>query len=94
MDRCIERVVPPLKEPLVKLRIPSIETISGVAEALNTILQAAAAGKLTPADAVKLTDILQERCRIIATIEHENRLQTLESLGPNSDGKLKEEEDK
>ncbi len=93
MDRCIERVAPPLKEQLVKLTIPSITTISEVPAALNTVLQAAAAGRLTPADAVKLAGMLEERCRIMATVEHENRLQALESKSPgtDSDGKLKEE---
>jgi hypothetical protein len=79
MDRCIERVMAPQKESLVKLKIPSITTISGATDALSTLLQASAAGKLTPADAVKLADIVEERCRIMATVEHENRLQALES---------------
>ena len=86
MDLCIERVLAPQKGPLVNLRIPSIATISGVIDALSTVLQAAAAGKLSPADAVKFAEIVEERCRIIATVEHENRLQALESKSLRTDG--------
>jgi hypothetical protein len=79
MDRCIERVMAPQKESLVKLKIPSITTISGATDALSTLLQASAAGKLTPSDAAKLAEIVGDSCGIIATLEHENRLQALES---------------
>src|SRR5258708_38294834 len=79
MELCMARVTPPQKEPLVKLKIPSITTISGATDALRTLLQASASGKLTPADAVKLAEIVDDSCRIIATVEHENRLQALEA---------------
>jgi hypothetical protein len=93
MDLCMARVAAPQKERMVKLKIPSITKISGIPDALSTILQAVADGKLTPADALKLAEIMENRCRIMATVEHENRLQALESksLRTNRDGKLKGE---
>ena len=77
MELCI-RVLAPQREAVAKLKLPSITTISGVTEALSILLQAAAAGKLTPVDAGKLAEIVQNSCRIIASVEHENRLQALE----------------
>ncbi len=90
MELCMARVTPPQKEPLVKLKIPSITTISGATDALSTLLQASASGKLTPADAVKLAEIVDDSCpsqpwntRIASRPSRQNR------YGTNSDGKSK-----
>ena len=83
MRLSLERILAPQKEQAVKVRLPDITTASGVAEALSTILQAVASGKLTPAQGQQLAEILEDRRRIIETVEHEKRLQALEATpGP------------
>jgi hypothetical protein len=52
-----------------------------VAAAVDAVLQAVAAGRLTPAEGERIAAIVESRRRVIETEEHEQRLQKLESQG-------------
>lgn len=75
----LDKLVPNAKERTVELPcMPGIETAAGVAEAQAAILQAVAAGDLTPGEASTLSGIVENRRKAIETQELEHRIQALE----------------
>lgn len=49
-----------------------------MAAALAAVVTAMAAGELTPDEASMVASVLEDRRKSIETVEHENRLRTLE----------------
>lgn len=75
----IERLAPPARERLITFEtLPGTEDAAGVAEAQAAILQAVAAGELTPGEAATLSGIVENRRKAIETQELEQRIQALE----------------
>lgn len=78
----LDKLVPNAKERTVELpSMPGLETAAGVAEAQAAILQAVAAGNLTPGEASTLSGIIENRRKAIETHELELRIQALEASG-------------
>lgn len=78
----LDKLVPNAKERTVELPcMPSLETAAGVADAQAAILQAVAAGHLTPGEASTLSGIVENRRKAIETHELELRIQALEASG-------------
>jgi hypothetical protein len=75
---CLERLIPEKRDRTVKLNFSSIETIAGVAQALDTLLQAVGGGEITPSEASTLAAVLETRRRVIETQELEQRIAKLE----------------
>lgn len=63
--------------PIV-IDIPEAETPAEVARAVSAVVQAAAGGKISPADASNLCGLLETQRRAIETTELEQRLAALE----------------
>jgi hypothetical protein len=78
MRLCIERLIPVRKGRPVVFDLPEIETAADVANALGAIAGAMAAGELTPDEAGAVAGVIEAKRRAIETVEHEERLQTLE----------------
>lgn len=75
----LDRLVPSAKERFVEVRdLPDTTTAAGVSEAQQCILQAVAAGALTPGEASTLSSIVEQRRRALETQELEQRLAALE----------------
>lgn len=75
----LDKLVPNARERAVELPgLPSTESPAGVAEAQAAILQAVAAGDLTPGEAATLSGIVENRRKAIETRELELRIQALE----------------
>lgn len=75
----IERLAPPARERLITFQaLPQTGDAAGVAEAQAVILQAVAAGELTPGEAATLSGIVENRRKAIETQELEQRIQALE----------------
>lgn len=75
----LDKLVPNARERAVELPgLPSTENPAGVAEAQAAILQAVAAGDLTPGEAATLSGIVENRRKSIETRELELRIQALE----------------
>jgi hypothetical protein len=75
---CMERLIPIRKDRPVSVKLPSVATAKGIAEALDAVLKQVSAGNLTPMEAATLAGILDGRRRVIEVVEHEERLQQLE----------------
>lgn len=76
---CLERICPPRKDRPVPFAAPTISTAGDAAQAVAAIVQAVAAGELTPAEAGDLTKVVESYARILEAADHEERLRKLEA---------------
>jgi len=77
---CLERLIAPRKERLVRLKLPEdISTAEGASHALAAILASAAQGEITVGEAVQLSSLLELRRKLIETEEFERRLGEMEN---------------
>lgn len=56
---CIERILPPLREPGVHLKLPKLDQLQDVDLAVKLVLQSIAGGNMTPDEGEKIATILQ-----------------------------------
>ena len=76
---CLERLIPPRRERLVQLRLPSdLTTAKGTSRAASAVLKAVAQGEITPGEAVQLANVLEVRRKVIDSEELESRIDELE----------------
>lgn len=75
----LDRIAPAAKERPVSLTLPSVETAEGISAAQEAILQAVAAGNLTPGEGATLSGILEARRKALETQELEQRIAALEA---------------
>jgi hypothetical protein len=74
----LERLAPLPRNRPVQFTMPAIKTTADLAEAMGTILQAAADGSVTPDEAVAIGSLIEIRRRTIETVEHAARIAALE----------------
>lgn len=74
----IERLAPAPKDRAVSIVLPDTGTAEGVAQAQRVILEAVAAGEVTPSEAATLAGIVEARRKAIETEEILQRLAALE----------------
>ena len=79
MRLCMERLIPPRKDHLVKFKLPAVTTAAEIAEAVGAVLKGVAGGQLTPAEGQIIVAILECRLRVVKTVDHETRIFALES---------------
>jgi hypothetical protein len=79
MGYCMERLLPVIKEPLVKVKLATVTTAAEVVTAMNVVLESIAGSRLSPADGQKIADILDRQRRGIETEGLEKRVHALES---------------
>lgn len=75
---CIERLLPPCKQSPVQFRLPPITTAVELSQAQAAVLEALSGGRLTPAHAETIGDLLERRRGFLETEQLETRLQALE----------------
>jgi Family of unknown function (DUF5681) len=75
---CMDRIVPPRRDRPVTLTLPKIEGPEQAATAMSAILQAAAAGDLTPMEAGELAKLLDVYVRTVETNDLAKRIEQLE----------------
>ena len=75
----LDRLVPPAKERPVSLELPDAKDAAGIAEAQTAILQAVAAGQLTPGEGTAMAGLVEARRRAVETLELETRITALEN---------------
>ena len=66
---CVDRLLPPRKESLVRFKLPAVGTAEDLGRALEAVLQGIASGKLTPAEGECLSAVLERRRKSIETLE-------------------------
>jgi hypothetical protein len=62
----------------IEIDLPDTSTVQGVSSALAAIVNAAAEGKLTPAEAQALCGVVEAQRKAIEMADHEERLERLE----------------
>ena len=79
---CIERLLPPRRDRPVEFKLSKLETAADAATALSDILQAVAAGDLTPSEAEALGSLVAGFSRAIEIADLEERVTRLENRRP------------
>lgn len=74
----LDRVWPARKSRTVSLPLPTITTAEDVLRAIGAVVDAVAAGKITPDEGAAVAGILENKRRIIETVGLEHRLTALE----------------
>ena len=75
---CLERVLPSRKDRPVSFSLPEIHTAADAVKASAALLQAVAAGDVTPSEAAELGKLLESHTRVLEATELEERLSRLE----------------
>ena len=76
---CLERLLPPRREMPMKMKRIRSGTAGEIAQSHDDVLKGLSSGQVTTTQAQVFTNILEGRRRVIETVEHERRLQELES---------------
>lgn len=75
----LDKVLPNAKERTIALPdLPTTDTAAGVSNAQQKILEAVAAGVITPGEASTLSSVLEQRRKALETMELEQRIIALE----------------
>jgi hypothetical protein len=75
---CWERLLPPCKHSPVQFKLPPISSAADVGRAQETVLEAIASGKLTPADGEAVARVLELRGQSIERVDLAARLRDVE----------------
>jgi hypothetical protein len=75
---CLERIAPARKDRPVQFALPKLETAADAVKATAAIVEAVAAGDLTPGEASELSKVVDAFTRAVEAHEFEERLTRLE----------------
>ena len=76
---CLDRVAPVRKDSPVTFDLPDVATAQDAAEAARAVLQAVAAGEVTPTEAATVMGVVEQFRRALETTELEARIAKLEA---------------
>jgi hypothetical protein len=79
LSLCIERILPALREPTVRLRMPKLENLKDTEVAIQRVLQNVGRGNITPQEAETIYGMVACLRDHIETGDLEARLATLET---------------
>jgi hypothetical protein len=82
---CLERIIPARRDRPVRFELPQIRTAADAVIASAALVQAVAAGQLTPSDAAELGRLLESYLRSIEATEFEQRLARIERRGDDEE---------
>lgn len=74
----LERLCPPSKSRAISVELPPVRTAEDVLSALTTVVDAVAAGTITPDEGQAVAALLETKRKAIETTEIERRLTALE----------------
>ena len=77
---CLDRALPIRKERSIELEFLPAKNAQDLAANFQCVLAAVGDGRITPAEAQALTEILSSQARLFETVELEHRVQELEEL--------------
>jgi len=75
---CLERLCPPRKDRPVRVDLPDMAGADDAAQAAGAILQAVAAGEITPTEGQALAGLVETHRKALETAELERRVAALE----------------
>jgi hypothetical protein len=76
---CLDRILPVRKDRPVTFALPAIETTADLVKATSSLLQAVAAGDLTPSEAAELGKLVDAHVRAIEITDIQERLARIEA---------------
>jgi len=79
---CIERILPAMREPAVRIRMPKLEKVRDIDLAPQPIADNVGNGNLTPGEGKKIRAILQNHRNNVQDREFEARLAEMEKNAP------------
>ena len=79
MRLCMERLLAPRRDGNVQVALPRIKTLADVDLASERVLRAIQSGSITPAEGETMTKVIENRRRVIETVDLETRVEKLES---------------
>ena len=80
MRLCLERLCPARKDRAIAFEMPKIETVGDHPLAIGALLNAVAAGEITPGEAQALANVLEQHRRSAETADLAERIAKLEAL--------------
>lgn len=80
MRAVLDRLLPPRKDRHVEFALPKIETIADLPKASAALLDAVAAGELTPSEANELGKLIEAHVRAVEVSNLDERLAKLEGM--------------
>jgi Family of unknown function (DUF5681) len=83
---CLDRLCPPLRDRPVQFSLPAIETAADLMKASAALLQAVAAGELTPGEAGDVAKLIDAHVRAIEITDVQERLAALETEAGKGSG--------
>lgn len=75
---CLDRIAPPRKDAPVAFFLPAMTTAADAAKAAGAILEAVAAGDMTPSEGTAVAALVETFRRALETTELERRIAALE----------------
>jgi hypothetical protein len=78
MRLCFERLSPPRRDRAIPFVLPKLETAADAKLAAAAIVQAVAAGDLTPSEAADMSKLLDNFTRVLEATDFQTRLEALE----------------
>jgi hypothetical protein len=75
---CLDRLAPPRRDSPVSVALPAVRTAADAVEASAALLEAVAAGEVTPDEAGRIMALLTAHKQIVETGELEGRIAALE----------------
>jgi hypothetical protein len=76
---CLERILPARRERPIQLALLPLDGVAGLAATSAALLDAVAAGEVTPGEAGELARLLEAHRKLVETVELEARLARLEA---------------
>jgi hypothetical protein len=77
---CLERILPSLREPGVRLKIPKLTTLENIDVALQKVIEEIANGNMSPSQGEKVEAMLQKHRDNVESRAFEARLTELEKI--------------
>ncbi len=76
---CLERLAPPRKDAAVFFDLPEIQSAADTVRASSSLLEAVAAGNVTPDEAGRIMGLLTAHKALVEVCELERRIEALEA---------------
>lgn len=76
---CLDRLAPPRKDAPVSFALPAIKTVADTVTASSSLLDAVAAGEVTPDEAGRVMALLTSHKALVETGDLERRIEALEA---------------
>jgi hypothetical protein len=88
---CLERILPPLREPGIQLRLPKLDEVKDVDLGVKRVLQGIGKGNITPVEGEKVASILQNYRETIEVQEMVQRIEALEKHAKEQESRRRDE---